>query len=81
MKEVLDQRRVRIIAACFGNQIVGRALGARVRDERYGNRVDGEGPGNIWKDRFGESSTYFVKWVLSPSSLRLCHEGLAAKCD
>jgi GMP synthase-like glutamine amidotransferase len=30
VKEVLDQRRVRIIAACFGNQIVGRALGARV---------------------------------------------------
>lgn len=30
VKEVLEQRRVRIIAACFGHQIVGRALGARV---------------------------------------------------
>ncbi|KAE9370132.1 class I glutamine amidotransferase-like protein [Stipitochalara longipes BDJ] len=30
VKEVLEQRRVRIIGACFGHQIVGRALGARV---------------------------------------------------
>jgi hypothetical protein len=30
VREVLEQRRVRIIAACFGHQIVGRALGARV---------------------------------------------------
>jgi hypothetical protein len=30
VKEVLDQKRVRIIAACFGHQIVGRALGAKV---------------------------------------------------
>ena len=30
VKEVLEQRRVRIIEAYFGHQIVGRALGARV---------------------------------------------------
>jgi len=29
-KEVLDQRRVRIIGVCFGHQIVGRALGVKV---------------------------------------------------
>ena len=29
-KKVLDQRRVRIIGICFGHQIVGRVLGARV---------------------------------------------------
>ena len=30
VKEVLEQRRVRVIGACFGHQIVGRALGASV---------------------------------------------------
>jgi hypothetical protein len=30
VQEVLEQRRVRIIGACFGHQIVGRALGAKV---------------------------------------------------
>lgn len=29
-EEVLKQRRVRIIGVCFGHQIVGRALGAKV---------------------------------------------------
>jgi hypothetical protein len=29
-KGILEQRRVRIIGVCFGHQIVGRALGARV---------------------------------------------------
>lgn len=29
-KKVLDQRRVRIIGVCFGHQIVGRAMGAKV---------------------------------------------------
>ena len=29
-KEVLDQRRVRIIGVCFGHQIVGRAMGVKV---------------------------------------------------
>ena len=31
VKEILEQRRVRIVAACFGHQIVGRALGTKVR--------------------------------------------------
>lgn len=30
VKEILQQRRVRIIGVCFGHQIVGRALGAKV---------------------------------------------------
>lgn len=30
VRKVLEQRRVRIIAACFGHQIIGRALGAKV---------------------------------------------------
>jgi GMP synthase-like glutamine amidotransferase len=30
VEEVLEQRRVRIIGVCFGHQIVGRALGAKV---------------------------------------------------
>jgi len=29
-KKILGQRRVRVIGVCFGHQIVGRALGARV---------------------------------------------------
>lgn len=29
-KKVLEQRRVRIVGVCFGHQIVGRALGAKV---------------------------------------------------
>jgi len=29
-KEVLAQRRVRIIGVCFGQQIIGRAMGAKV---------------------------------------------------
>jgi GMP synthase-like glutamine amidotransferase len=29
-KTVLEQRRVRVIGVCFGHQIVGRALGAKV---------------------------------------------------
>lgn len=29
-KKILEQRRVRIIGVCFGHQIVGRALGAKV---------------------------------------------------
>ncbi len=29
-KKVLEQRRVRIIGVCFGHQIVGRAMGAKV---------------------------------------------------
>ena len=29
-KRVLEQRRVRVIGVCFGHQIVGRALGAKV---------------------------------------------------
>jgi hypothetical protein len=29
-KEVLAQRRVRVIGVCFGHQIVGRAMGAKV---------------------------------------------------
>jgi hypothetical protein len=39
IKEVLNQRRVRIIAACFGHQIVGRALGARVGKSERGWEV------------------------------------------
>lgn len=30
VKGILDQRRVRIIGVCFGHQIVGRAMGAKV---------------------------------------------------
>lgn len=30
VQEILKQRRVRIIGVCFGHQIVGRALGAKV---------------------------------------------------
>jgi len=30
VKEILEQRRVRIIRAYFGHQIVGRALGAKI---------------------------------------------------
>lgn len=30
VKKVLDQDRVRVIGVCFGHQIVGRALGAKV---------------------------------------------------
>ena len=29
-KQVLEQRRVRIIGVCFGHQIVGRSMGAKV---------------------------------------------------
>ena len=29
-KKILEQRRVRIIGVCFGHQIVGRAMGAKV---------------------------------------------------
>lgn len=36
VKMVLEQRRVRIVAACFGHQIVGRALGARVGKSEKG---------------------------------------------
>jgi GMP synthase-like glutamine amidotransferase len=30
VKEVLSQKRVRIIGLCFGHQIVGRAMGVKV---------------------------------------------------
>ncbi len=30
IREVLQQRRVKIVGVCFGHQIVGRALGAKV---------------------------------------------------
>lgn len=30
VREILQQRRVRIIGVCYGHQIVGRALGAKV---------------------------------------------------
>ncbi|KAG4427341.1 hypothetical protein IFR05_017175 [Cadophora sp. M221] len=36
VKRVLDQRRVRIIGVCFGHQILGRALGAKVARSQEG---------------------------------------------
>jgi GMP synthase-like glutamine amidotransferase len=30
VREVLEQNRVRLIGVCFGHQIIGRALGAKV---------------------------------------------------
>ncbi|KAH6724775.1 class I glutamine amidotransferase-like protein [Leptodontidium sp. MPI-SDFR-AT-0119] len=36
VKRVLDQRRVRIIGVCFGHQILGRALGAKVARSEEG---------------------------------------------
>lgn len=35
-KQVLEQRRVRIIGVCFGHQIVGRAMGAKVGRSELG---------------------------------------------
>jgi len=65
VKEVLEQRRVRIIAACFGHQIVGRAMGARVGRSDKGWEV-GVTPMKLTKrgqEIFGQStlvSTYLV---------------------
>ena len=36
VKEVLAQNRVRIIGVCYGHQIVGRALGAKVERSESG---------------------------------------------
>lgn len=36
VREVLQQRRVKVVGVCFGHQIVGRALGAKVgRNEEW----------------------------------------------
>lgn len=35
-KEILVQRRVRIIGVCYGHQIIGRALGAKVARKESG---------------------------------------------
>ena len=38
VRKVLEQRRVRIIAVCFGHQIIGRALGRRLVGVTKGGR-------------------------------------------
>lgn len=30
IREILDQKKVKVIGVCYGHQIVGRALGAKV---------------------------------------------------
>ena len=37
VREILDQDRIRIIGVCYGHQIVGRALGAKVAKSEGGS--------------------------------------------
>ncbi len=40
VKEILAQERVKLVGVCFGHQIIGRAMGARVgRNEEQGWEV------------------------------------------
>lgn len=56
MKEVLAQDRVRVIGVCYGHQIVGRALGAKVAKSEGGAwevSVCGVVPTEKGKELFG----------------------------
>jgi len=75
VKEILEQRRVRIVAACFGHQIVGRALGAKVGRSYKGWEIGvtpieltKRGAGNLWTVYFGE----FSNIPLLKSELWIC---------
>jgi hypothetical protein len=71
VKEVLEQRRVRIIGACFGHQIVGRALGARVgrSDKGWETSVTAIDLTKRGQEIFGKTALVSISFI----PLYLCH--------
>jgi hypothetical protein len=74
IKEVLEQRRVRIIGVCFGHQIVGRALGARVgrSDKGWETSVTAINLTRKGQEIFGKSTLVSISFI----PLYLCYYNL-----